>query len=396
MLFLNYLKTINRQFLKAFVNTAVSVINTLFNFIILSYGISHFGKENWAKYINTQLWIFIFLFILSWGHKEYLLIKYSKTPSKITSYFTQNFVTRSSLIPLTCIIYFFFPFLEASLIVSIIIFSHINDSFQTLITYYQKFKEKLYIECFGFVTAFLLLYTSKEFDLKIILSIFLFSIFLKSIGYVFLFKTWTYKVKFTPNIIELSSSFFLLILGLSGWLNSKIDLYFVNYFLPPKYLTEYQTLISSLLLTQSLPALIISSLSKYVYRASDNVLNKIKRTLYLIALPIVGLCSFIIWLVLEHVLHLELNNFSYLLGAILPLPTFFYVLDAMILIKQKKEMYLLISNTIAILITVICFSLFIKPFLINGVLISVIISQFFILLSYRYFSSKTITNEKVT
>ncbi|CAM3739428.1 hypothetical protein FLGE108171_12775 [Flavobacterium gelidilacus] len=359
----------------------------LMNFIIIITGIKYFGKENWGEYLNVIIWISFIVFILNWGNKDYLIRKYGKNPSKINSFFLSNLITRSLLLPITLFLFIFFPFKVATLAVLIIILSLLYNSFESLIIYHQKFGQQVIIEAIGFGVFFGAIHCTVNFNIINILQFYCLSIFVKLLLVIGLFKKFKNPIHIKVTLNELLFSFPFFALGLSGMINSKIDLYLVTIFLPNQTLSSYQTITASFLMLQALSVFITAPINKSFYRSNDKIINKLKKILKKITIPITILGSFCIWFLLEKYLKLGLSKTIYFLSFFASIPAFYYIIPILNLYKHKKEKIVLHTNIIITLFNVTMSFILLKTIGLEGVFISVCISQWIYLLTIKQYEN---------
>lgn len=361
----------------------------LLNFIIIIFGIQHFGKQNWGEYISIQIWITLFVFVLNWGNKEYLIRTYSQNPSKVYFHFFTNFFTRSILIFTTTILFFFFPVKISLGSILIIFLMHVYNSFESLIIYQQKFAQQLFIEILVFLFFFIALSYQEKFDLEFILGVYSISVLIKIILSIILFKIWKEKLNFQISFQQLQFSFSFFILGFSGMINSKIDLYLVNLFLSKQVISSYQTITTAFLMLQAMAFFIISPINKFLYRSNKHLFNKLTTIARKIAIPTALLGSFCIWLFLEKYIKLGLEWPIYIICFFSSLPTFYYIIPIYSLYKKHLEKKVLYANLFATLINCILGFVLLKKLGVVGIFISVCFTQWVYLIVIKKYESSS-------
>lgn len=368
------------------VNTIRGFAVPAFNFLIIIFGISNFGKENWGTLINIQLWVFLIVFILSWGHKEYLLRKYSEMPSKIYYSFFSNFLSRSILLPLSFILFFFFPYTIAQYCILLTLLMYCYDATYTLLIYHQKFISFLIAETISSLIIISSIFYFQSFNLTTFIQFYCIAVACKLITVTIDLKLWKEKILFKITKSEFIYAFPFFLNGFSGWLTSKIDLYIVDSYLTKSQLSEYQLLISAFLMLQALSAFITIPFTKHIYRASNTIILKIQKKLSIMAIPLVSIGTLSIWFIMEKLIVLNMDNLYYIIGAFIALPSFYYTLDIINLMKKHQERTIITINIIGFLINLIVILSLITTYKILGVLISVCITQWVFLLIYKLHS----------
>ncbi|WP_044400339.1 lipopolysaccharide biosynthesis protein [Lacinutrix sp. Hel_I_90] len=379
------------------VNTIQGFANPAFNFLIVVFGIKTFGKTDWASLINVMLWVFLVTFILGWGNRDHLLRKYSEEPGKMYHAFFSNFLSRSLLLPFSLLFFLFFPVTIAFWAMLLVILTFTYASLSTLVIYHQKFSAQLLAEIVAFTIIFGCIFYFKSFNLETFLKVYTTAIATKLIVLSAQMNFWeeSFSAKISIQEFRAGSPFF--ILGLSGWLMSKVDIYMVDFYLEKSQLAEYQLLITAFLMLQALAAYITIPFTKHVYRLSDEILQKIKYKLYYIALPLTILGGFSIWLIMEYFVKLDLSYVYYLVGALFALPCYFYTLNIIELMKNHRERSIIYISIAGFFVNITLIFLLIETYEIFGVLISVCITQWIVLIAYkvyRKFARKMILNSR--
>ena len=194
---------------------------------------------------------------------------------------------------------------------------------------------------------------------------------------------WKESFSAKISIQEFKAGLPFFILGLSGWLVSKVDIYAVDFYLEKSQLAEYQLLITAFLMLQALAAYITIPFTKHVYRVSSKVVQKIKYKLYAVSLPLTILGGFAIWFIMEYFVELGFSYEYYLIGGLIALPCYFYTLNIMELIKNHKERTIIYISFLGFFVNTCLIFFLIETYGIFGVLLSVCITQWVVLLAYK-------------
>lgn len=380
-----------KRLLNIIFSIAKGITAPILNFLILSYGILTFGKENWGEYISIVIWISLLAFVLNLGNKDYLIRKYSKEPSNVINHFINSFISRSLLIVISTLLFFFFNSEIAIVAILTVFVLHTYNSFESLVVYYQKFGQQFFVEIIGFLIFIVLLKFQNNFDLIMILKFYGLSIAVKSLLMFILFKPWDNKIKLNISFINLMNYWPFFVLGLSGMINSKIDLFLVNILLSKKDISIYQTVTTAFLILQSLSILITAPINKPIYRASSKTISRIKLIFSKIAIPITLIGSICIWVVLEQFLKLGLNWHFYLISFLASIPCFYYIVPVLSLFKSNNEKKVLYSNLSAAIINCLLSLILLKLIGLEGAFISACISQwlfYFFIKKYENITSR--------
>ena len=215
-------------------NTLQGFTNPVCNFLIIVFGIKTFGKENWGSFITVMIWVLFTTFILSWGNRDYLLRKFSKSPARIYYNFYSNLFTRGLLLPITLVFFYFFSFATSVWACLLVIVIFIHSALDTLVIYKQKFLLQFTTDVIAYSIIFIAIFIIEDFQKVIFLKIYTLAFAIKTILLSFFVGLWKNKIKFSVTNKELKKGFPFFLLGLSGWLISKTDIYFVDIYLSNK------------------------------------------------------------------------------------------------------------------------------------------------------------------
>jgi O-antigen/teichoic acid export membrane protein len=356
------------------------------NFLVVILGIKIHGKEAWGTLINIIIWISLMVFVLNWGNKDYLIRKYSKEPSRVYTTFYSNLFSRSLLLFISPVLLFLVPLPIALSGILLVALMHFYTSLESLIIYHQKFKAQLFSEIIGFSIIIIGIFGFASFSLLQFLQLYCLSVLIKLVYMFLALRLWKEKITFAISLKQFSYSLPFFILGLSGMINSKIDLYLVNMFLPIDKISDYQLLTSAFLMLQALSVFITSPLNKTFYRSGNQTIEKLGSLFKKLAIPFVLIGSLFIWVILEKWVQLGLDLNLYIIGLLASLPAFYYVIPILNLYKKHQEKKVLRFNIITAVFNTVVSLLLLPKFGILGVLISVCVSQWvylFMILKYE-------------
>ena len=368
------------RLLQLFFSLLKLVSMPIISFLTLILGIQFYGKENWGEFISISIWIFFLAFIAKWSGQNYIVKEMSKNASNYWSLFYSNLVERSLLLLPGLILFYYFPFPIALSSIALLLLIYIYNSYDALLVFKQKLPLQLLAEIAGMVIVFLGFLRFPNFEITTILNIFCLSYSIKILILIGNFKLHFNNVALQFSFQNLIQTYPFFLIGFSGWLASKCDIYVVSYFFSKKELSEYQMLINCFLILQSIPAYLILPINKHLFRLPENAVEKIKTKVLFAALPIVIVATFIIWLFLKHKMQIEFSGLVYVFAALSTLPTFFYTVDVFQFFRNEKEKKILQFSFIIVVFNLFLFILLIPNFRILGVVISICLSQWLYLL----------------
>ena len=372
------------RYLQLFFSLLKMVSVPLLNFMTLFLGIKFYGKENWGEFISISIWIFFMAFMAKWSGQNYLSKEFNKNTSTYLSIFYSNILERCVLLLPSIALFFIFPFQEALSAVILLILLFIYNSYEALIVYNQKFQFQFLAEITGMIIIFIGFVVFPVFSLTTIFYVLSVSYLVKICMLLVTFKHSFEKINISFSFMNLVHTFPFFLIGFSGWLASKCDIYVVSIFFSKKELSEYQILISFFLMLQAIPAYLILPVNKHLFRLSHISIKKIKKKLALIALPIIVLSSLFIWFVITFFIKIQFSFLIYFFATLSTIPTFFYLVDMMQLYKKNKEKIIMKLSFVTASLNLIILFLLTPNFRILGAIISICIAQWL----YLFFIKK--------
>lgn len=368
------------RYLQLFFSLLKMVSVPLLNFLTLFLGIKFYGKENWGEFISISIWIYFIAFVAKWSGQQYLIKEFSKNTSAYLSIFYSNILERCVLLFPSIALFFIFPFQVALSAVILIVLLFIYNSFEALIIYNQKFQLQFLTEITGMIIIFIGFVIFPVFSLTTIFYVLGVSYLVKTCMLLVTFKPSFEKINIRFSFMNLAHTFPFFLIGFSGWLASKCDIYVVSIFFSKKELSEYQILISCFLMLQAIPAYLILPVNKHLFRLSQIPLKKIKKKLALIALPIIVLSSLLIWFVITFFIQIQFSILIYFFATLATVPTFLYIVDMMQLYRKNKEKIIMKLSFVTAGLNLIMLFLLTPNFRILGAIISICIAQWLYLL----------------
>jgi O-antigen/teichoic acid export membrane protein len=363
------------RYVKIFFSLLKLVTLPVLNFTTLFIGIKFYGKTNWGEFISISIWIFFIAFIAKWAGQNYLIKEFSKNTSNYLNIFYSNIVERSVLLIPSLALFFVFPLPLAFAALVLLILIYVYNSYDALLVYDQKFEIQFVAEIIGIILVFLGFLMFPVFNLILIIYLFSLSYLVKLCILFFSFNHSFAKISIRFSFRNMLQAFPFFLIGFSGWLASKCDIYVVSYFFSKKELSEYQIFISCFLILQAIPAYLVLPINKHLFRLSQHSIKKIKSKLLLYSFPIIVLFTILFWIVLKCFMQIQYSNLTYFFGALASVPTFLYIVDIIQLYKNNKEKIIMKLSFVTAGLNLIMLFLLTPNFRILGAIISVCIAQ---------------------
>ncbi len=353
----------------------------------------------WGEVVSILIVVNLFILLTSWGQNTYLLRAFSHAPSQISALWQEAFLSRIILLFPTLIglAIYYWNTVFLSWILIWMTGAFIHRSFDVVLLYHKKFTAPIIAEIFilSFISASIILYKT-ELDSLLIIKLYALSAVFRAITYPLIFG----KDVFKPKVWQFNKAFFFaafpfFIPAFIGFLQSRIDLYCIAWFLEKEILGAYQIFIKILTLIFLITRVLVAPYIKNMYRLPLRSLQKmdslVLKTGALLAMPF----TIAIYILIPIVYQIQLSIYMYIIGYLMVLPFFGYVIKTSILIKYYKE-----NQVVFIFISAACINLFCNYFLIPlygamGALIATTIVQWIILiLCYIFVQKLTLTKNQ--
>lgn len=362
------------------------LIAIAFSYIIVRF----FSKEIWGKFVEYMLFFFIASVVTNWGNKTYLMRVFSQNPKNIIVDWQEFFLARISLCAIFAVtIFFLYPLHQIVFLILWLLCSFIYNSFLVIIYYNRDYIKSIFIEIAGFFALVIQLYFLKNnLNIDLLIRSYAICIVIKvMIAIIYYYKFLNFKeIKLNFSILKLSLPFFLL--GISGFLQSKIDVYAYRIFYSGKLLGEYQIISGFFIFSQSVVMLLMFPYVKNIYRMSTNSINTLKKGIMIYgfilnAIIVTGISFTLLFF------EIRLSLFQLILGFLIGYPCYIYTIDILIYFKTFKEKTVISISVISLVINFVLSILFLYlGYNVTGVLTANAIAQIFALSCYLWLRTK--------
>lgn len=357
-------------------NLAIPLFSLLVSWLVIRRESVALWGELVAVMIVTQL----AAHIIHWGHKEYLLRAFSLNPTTIVSGWQTALSTRLLLFIPYLPILFLFNWSGGRIAAAFLwtLFLVLSQSVEVLVVYRRAFGVALLVE----VGHYLLLLAGmalwpEPLTVDILIGLFTLAAAAKMAGLWWFFRGVVLRGWARPHFPYFAHAFTFFLIGFSGTLNSRIDLYSVSYFLTPGEVGQYQILINLLLYVQALSNFILLPFAKGLYRLTLTAILKVALRLLAVGVLITPVALFAISLILRVLYGISLPWLYWLMGAAYVLPIYFYAPVVYALFKADKQKIVIQASLFGALLNVLL-NLWLIPNLgMLGALIATTLIQWF-------------------
>ncbi len=365
-------------------NLVVPGVNVVVSFLVVLWA----SDALWGTFVTHLIFITLATHVLSWGNKEYLLRAFSQQPSSIAALWQQTLVVRSMGLVVGVLLLVVLNYEPQQLVwMSVwLLGAFLYQSFDVVVVYTRRFGGAIVAELAGFAFIAAMMY-SQQTHLNELYLIQLYAIgtmikvLLLAITFV---KDLVRKVK-----LEVKLSFFMaclpfFLIGFSGMLQSKADLYLVTYFLNDQEVGQYQVMINLFIYIQAVAGFVLMPFAKNLYRVSDRVSEKIMWKLVLLGIGVLALGIPTAWGLLHYAFHFDFSWDYYLYGALYVLPIFYYLPLIYRLFKQGKERQVMYINFLGAGVNLVLTAVLLHYLQGKGALIGSMLAQWAMLGCYVY------------
>lgn len=384
------METLNRltlqKLLPVVANSVYMLLPGLINQVLAFFVIAFSGSDSWGSIVLLQLYYYLVTAITAWGNKEFLLVHFSKQPGTITGLWQQSLLTRFCvlLLPILFLTLVIYPAAVAIHLCCWIMLRYFTQSFESVATYYKKYKAVLISEIVAWLPITLLFFYTGQLRVEQVLLILTLIHVCRALV---LFFSYTSLIKglfrnaIKPVKLGLAAPFMLL--SLAGFLQAKSDLYCISFMEQKNATGDYQVLMSYVSLCLLVPGFLITPYTADIYKMTSTTLRSFQRWLNLAGtgIGLVGIC--VVYLIMRFVYHLEFGLTAYLLAAFYVILPYFYVLGIYGMYKSENQSRVMLISFGGIVVNTIVCILLIPLWGITGALVANCISQTFLFVFYQ-------------
>lgn len=301
----------------------------LFGALISLIVIRRTSTAVWGQVVAPMVVVQLAAHLVGWGNKEFLLREFSRSPARIARSWQTSAISRLALFVLLLPGMLLVPspphlwWLAGFWCLGIAA----SQSLESLVLFRKDFRFALVVE----VTAGLLVLTAAGWPGSLptvdrLLVWFAVAAWLRFAALIVRHRDVTLvrsDSRFDAGYFRQALPFFLL--GLTGLLQSRADLYAATWMLAADSLGVYQTLTTMFLLLQSSALFALGPYARLLYRLRHDTIVRISRRLFVLGVAVTACGLGAIHFVLERLYRVPAGVGLLLLGAAIVLPCFYYV-----------------------------------------------------------------------
>ena len=343
---------LRRRALTVLTNTVNSLIVPGFGVLVSLLVVRRGSTELWGAFVAVMIYVQLAAHIIGWGNKEYLLRAFSFSPAHIAREWQTSLITRLALlIPVGAVVVMLSPSpalagLALAWCAGLVLYQA-ND---VLILYRKDFVYSIIIELAAIALLVgAVMWQGPNLTVSNLVFWFALTAWLKAAAFLLRYRGHVLAHRagrFWLPYFRVALLFFLL--GFSGLLQSRVDLYAVNYYLPPTQVGQYQVFINLMLYLQSISAFILMPFAKTIYRLDTTTIARMSIRLLALGIAIVVPGLVLAYAVLIHLSQYAVPPAAMVLGGLMVLPSYFYLPIIYSFFRANRQIVVLAVNLIGI------------------------------------------------
>ena len=297
--------------------------------------------ETWGGLVEIMVVVQLAAHLVGWGNREILIREFSRSPARIATTWKSSLITRLSLVAPIGVAAALAPWPgRLTLFGALWCLGLIGvQSMESLIVYRLDFLHAALVEVAGSLLVLALVWNAASPPTAMDLATwFALASWLKLAALLLRHRRSTFDGgagRFDPTYFRRALPFFLL--GLTGLLQSRADLYAATWLLPAETLGSYQVLLTMLVLLQSGSAFLLAPVTRALYRLRHHSILRLSRRLLTVGLFVVATGLVGIHFALDHLYRNPLSLCLLLLGGAMILPSYYYLPSIYELFRNSRQ-----------------------------------------------------------
>ncbi len=335
------------------------------------------NADLWGGFVKIYLLISLIGHFLNFGHRDFLLRSFGHQPAEAIEQFQQCLLSRGLLLPLAFVLVL--PFLDVSLWIWSFLWitsQFIYQSLDVFIFYHKRFGASALVEGLAFALTILILLMGK-LDLTWMVMTFAISFLIRMVLLVIILPSaiWLDLWRWSKvNLRYFGEAKWFFLIGLSGLLQSRIDLYTISFFLSDEEIGKYQIMVSFLLLIQVSSSFLLTPFSINLMRQSFETMRRTawRSTKFGVLFCVLGVAA--VFVILRAFYHISVEPVFYLCAFLLVCPIFYYLTWIYYLYGENLEKEVMRWNFMGALVNaVLTFALITKLGILGALMSSAVV-----------------------
>jgi O-antigen/teichoic acid export membrane protein len=336
-------------------NSANSLLVPLFSPMVSVLVVRLAGIGLWGDYVTVLVVAQLVSHIIVWGNKDYVLREFARSPAALSAAWQTSTFTRLPLLLVAAVVLALFGFsperwLLVWLLAAVLTLA---QSFEVFVLYRRDFMFGLGVEVLTVtLLAAPIVALRGALTVDTLLLIYIVANVVETGVYY-----WRYRREAAGGLagrfelawLRRAWPFFLL--GFSGLLQSRMDLYAVTAALPRDAVGHYQIYTNQMIYVQSVSAFVLVPFVKSLYRLSYRTILALSLKLGLVGVAVAAVGVPAAALVLHYVYALDFALPYFAAGVLFVLPIYFYLPIIYALFKVDKALWVVAANVLGVLLS---------------------------------------------
>ncbi len=372
-------------------NALNSLLQPFFGIIVSLLVIRLGSAAVWGGFVAVMVVVQFGAMIASWGNKEYLLREFSRhpQPEQMATVWGRSFITRAALLLGLCVVLVAFFRYSQERMAWMMLWGGglmLAGSFEVLVVYRKRFAFALLVEAVAVViTGGVIVFTVATLTVDDLVRLFALVQVGKAAAFGLRFRFVLRGFTLTlPDAGYLRAAFPFFLLGFSGVVATRTDLYAVSYFLTEREVGEYQVFINLMIYLQAVSNFILLPYIRNVYRMDDRLIFKIALRLFALGVLIVIPALLAAAWLLAAVYQMTFSTAFLLMGGAFALPIYAYLPLIYRLYKREAQNTVLWVNLAGAVCNVIMNIILLPRLGIMGAIVASAIMQWGMLAYYLW------------
>lgn len=309
-------------------NTLNSLLVPIFGIVVSLLVVRLASDELWGGFVAVMVVVQLASHIAGWGNKDYLLREFSRHPNDMASHWQTSLFTRLAFYAVICLSFMVIgsTLQRIGLMMLWGLALVIAQSYEVMVVYRKDFSFAIITEVIAVsVLVFAVFALNTQLTVNQLIAFFIVSSLLRAGLFTLRYRQLWQQVHVIIDAAHLKLAFPFFLLGFSGLLASRIDLYTVSVLLSEQEVGRYQVFINILLYLQALANFILLPYVKTVYRLPDDAILKISLRLFGFGVIVVSPALVIIYWLLKSVYGFAFSIAFMVLGGLFVLPLYAYL-----------------------------------------------------------------------
>ena len=329
-------------------NSANSLLVPLFSPVVSALVVRLAGVGLWGEFVAALVVAQLVSHLVGWGNKDYVLRAFARNPATLTAAWQTSTFTRLPLLLAAGVGLAFFGYtLERWLLIWLLaVVLTLAQSFEVFVLYRRDFVFGLGVEVLTVtLLAGPIVLLRGALSVDTLLLIYVVANVVETGVYALRYRraaAGRLAGRFELGWLTQAWPFFLL--GFTGLLQSRVDLYTVTAALPRDVVGRYQVYSNQLIYVQSIAAFVLVPFVKSLYRLSYRAILGLSVKLGLVGLTVAAVGVPAVALALHYIYALDFPLPYFIAGALFVVPVYLYIPIIYALFKADKALWVAGAN----------------------------------------------------